>query len=441
MPSTPSAPPAPPRTASVLALADDLSGAAEVAVALGRPGRILLKPSGVARTSVAQASACTVVDIDSRSLGPDEAAERVRHALARHAAPVMQGQHASSDQAPYGKFDQAQYEKYDHAPYEKHDQVLYKKIDSQLRGNLAAEAVAYVQDADGLLIAPALPVGGRTVRGGVVHVGGIPLHETAGWRAEGRPAPPSVAAALAGLDTVLVPLDVVREGHDALVAALAAVLVEGRHAIADAETDADLDALARAALAIGPRLRLLGSGGLAGALGRVLPGAEDIRDSTARNASSVLAVVGTAETTAAAQIAHLVGIGARHVSLSAAELLAGTAELPTDWPEGTLTALSITPAPAGRSAAPEVARALAARVASVPGRPDLVLTGGETARRVLDALGVTELRPAGEIHHGAVKSRTTDGRTVVTRPGSYGDEHSLLTIARALRPDGYRAVP
>ena len=69
-----------------------------------------------------------------------------------------------------------------------------------------------------------------------------------------------------------------------------------------------------------------------------------------------------------------------------------------------------------------------------PGRPDLVLTGGETARTTLDALGIRELEPLGEIHHGAVHSRTPDGRRVVTRPGSYGAEDSLLRIVAALRP-------
>ncbi|MFD0489385.1 nucleotide-binding domain containing protein [Saccharopolyspora spinosporotrichia] len=66
---------------------------------------------------------------------------------------------------------------------------------------------------------------------------------------------------------------------------------------------------------------------------------------------------------------------------------------------------------------------------------DLVLTGGETARKVLDALGVRALRPVAQVHHGAVLSRTADGRSVVTRPGSFGDPDSLVRILRHLRPD------
>ncbi|MEV1177987.1 nucleotide-binding domain containing protein [Nonomuraea sp. NPDC049784] len=69
------------------------------------------------------------------------------------------------------------------------------------------------------------------------------------------------------------------------------------------------------------------------------------------------------------------------------------------------------------------------------GPADLILTGGETARRVLDALGVRELIPLDQVHHGAVHSRTPEGHSVVTRPGSFGDVDSLLRIAVHLDPD------
>lgn len=80
-----------------------------------------------------------------------------------------------------------------------------------------------------------------------------------------------------------------------------------------------------------------------------------------------------------------------------------------------------------------LARAVRDTVAAHPGALDLVLTGGETARRVLDALAVTELDPVGQVHHGAVHLSTPDGRSVVTRPGSFGDPDSLRHIVQALR--------
>ncbi|MFE4844183.1 nucleotide-binding domain containing protein, partial [Streptomyces sp. NPDC056689] len=145
--------------------------------------------------------------------------------------------------------------------------------------------------------------------------------------------------------------------------------------------------------------------------------------------------VGTAEPAAVAQIAHLAALGAHHVTLDPAGLAAGTARLPRTAAVSALTVLSIDGSAGLRPCAGRaLSAALGALAAAYPGGPDLVLTGGETARTTLDALGTRELEPLGEIHHGAVHSRTPDGRHVVTRPGSYGTEDSLLRIAAALRP-------
>ncbi|MCM3811782.1 hypothetical protein ND808_39170 [Streptomyces sp. DR7-3] len=81
-----------------------------------------------------------------------------------------------------------------------------------------------------------------------------------------------------------------------------------------------------------------------------------------------------------------------------------------------------------------LARVIGDAVAAHHGAVDLVLTGGETARHVLDALAVAELDPVGQVHHGAVHLSTPDGRSVVTRPGSFGDPDSLRQIVQALRP-------
>ncbi|TPQ21082.1 four-carbon acid sugar kinase family protein [Streptomyces sporangiiformans] len=452
----------------MLALADDLSGAAETAAALGRPRgrtvRIVLGPV----TAPPLDGEAVVLDLDTRQLSAGEAASAVRDALA----------HADGD-------------------------VVLKKIDSLLRGNLATETAAYAAGAAGVVIAPALPVAGRTVRDGVVHLHGTPLHATDAWRAEQRRAPESVGAALGDIPTRVVPLSVVRAPVLTLSGRLRTLVAKGHHPVCDAETDADLDAIAEAALHIGPDVRLLGTGGLAAALGRRLVGADGAapaaaglptaadterdaaahgerdgighaerdaaahterdgaahcerdgtahteRDATGTPGRPLLVVVGTAEPTAVAQIAQLVAAGACHVPLPAHTLTQHTL---TDHrarhthmdhraphplvpaPDG-ITVVSIA---GGVVVDPGAARGLVAglarTVAEAAHGSDLVLTGGETARRVLDTLGVRELLPVGQIHHGAVHSRTPDGRSVVTRPGSFGDTDSLLRIARALRP-------
>jgi 4-hydroxythreonine-4-phosphate dehydrogenase len=393
----------PPAAPYVLALADDLSGAAETACALGGPVRLLL--ADAADAAGIAAAHDLVVDLNTRHLPPGGAAETVRTALgAAQAGPPR---------------------------------LLYKKVDSQLRGNLAAEAAAYAEGAQAVVIAPALPAARRTVTGGVVHVNGVPLHRTDGWRAERTSTPRSLPEALPGLPVRTVPLDVVRSGPAALEAAFRRIAASGAHPAADAETDADLDAVATAALRLGPGFRLLGSGGLAAALGRTLmrPAVAAPPPPLAQDSAALLVVVGTAEPRAVAQIAHLIALGAHHVPLDPADLAADTVGLPRTAASPALTVLSIDGSAGlrpggGRS----LSAALAMIAAAWPGCPDLVLTGGETARTTLDALGIRELEPIGEIHHGAVHSRTPDGRRVVTRPGSYGAEDSLLRIAVALRP-------
>ncbi|MGW6907483.1 four-carbon acid sugar kinase family protein [Streptomyces sp. NPDC054940] len=393
------------RVPAVLALADDLSGAAEVTCALGGAVRLSLTARAVADGAAVPRD--LVVDLDTRHLSPAAAEDAVRTALgAARGGPAR---------------------------------LLFKKVDSQLRGNLAAETAAYAEGADAVVIAPALPAARRTVVGGVVHLDGVPLHSTDGWRAERATAPRSIPEALTGMAVRTVPLDVVRSERGALDAEFRRIAAAGAHPAPDAETDADLDAIAAATLRLGPRFRLLGSGGLAAALGRALArtSASDAPalPPPAPETASLLFVIGTAEPAAVAQIAQLTALGAHHVTVDPDELAAGTARLPA----GIGTAPTVLSIDGSAGLRPRTGRVLSAALAALavqhPGRPDLVLTGGETARATLDALAIRELAPLGEIHHGAVHSRTPDGRSVVTRPGSFGAEDSLRRIATALRPE------
>ncbi|MER5224891.1 four-carbon acid sugar kinase family protein [Streptomyces flaveus] len=393
------------RPSRVLALADDLSGAAETAAALGLPGRILLGPP----TAPTPEGEAVVLDLDTRQLTADEAAHAVRDVM--------------------GYADGG---------------LVLKKADSLLRGNFASETAAYAEGAAGVVIAPALPVAGRTVRDGVVHLHGTALHATDAWRAERGPAPESVRAALGDLPTWVVPLSVVRSPVLALSGWLRTLIAKGHHPVCDAETDADLDAIAEAVLQLGPGIRLLGAGGLAAALGRRLAGADGagLGETPGRTQSRpLLVVVGTTEPSAVAQIAQLLASGAHHVPVPAHLLTDHGGPRPLATALDGITIVSIDGSgPVEPGSARGLVAGLARTVAEAAFDSDLVLTGGETARRVLDALGIRELLPVGQIHHGAVHSRTADGRSVVTRPGSFGDTDSLLRIARALRPDHAAAL-
>lgn len=385
----------------VLAVADDLSGAAETAAALlsrTTRTRVLLDP----RTAMpAPAGTTTVFDLDSRQLSATGAAARTTAVLTGLAPGTL----------------------------------VLKKVDSLLRGNLAAEIAALAATGRGVLLAPALPTAHRTVREGVLHTDGLPLHTSNAWRAENTPPPRSIAEALR-VPVALLGLAAVRGPAGLLRTALRDALATGLPVVADAETDADLDALLAAALDVDPRVALAGSGGLALALGRSLGGGPPVPlPPPGPAARPLLVVVGTAEPLAAEQVRRLTADGAALYALDPGAPLPG-GPLPPLRPGISVLTLRPNGPPdpaAARATVRNLARTAAALLDTAPGPADLVLTGGETARRVLEALGVRELRPQGQVHHGAVLATTPDGRTVVTRPGSFGDADSLRLVARALR--------
>jgi uncharacterized protein YgbK (DUF1537 family) len=158
-------------------------------------------------------------------------------------------------------------------------------------------------------------------------------------------------------------------------------------------------------------------------------------------------VVGTASHAAREQVVRLAARGVPVIELSpgrlvggdrgaadAAALLAGDAS--------PVLAVALSPhEPVAAESADRLVDALARAVGDAARGSDLVLTGGETARRVLDLLGVDELRPVAEIEVGAVHSLTPDGRSVVTRPGSFGGPDSLSAIVEDLRPESLRPDP
>ncbi|GAA3097506.1 hypothetical protein [Nonomuraea salmonea] len=174
-------------------------------------------------------------------------------------------------------------------------------------------------------------------------------------------------------------------------------------AICDAETDGDLDAIVAAALAADPRTRLAGAGGLAAALARTLGGTvTDVpRPAKPAGDAPLLVIVGTVHPGVSDQVELLLQHGVQQITLSADEpqdiaaprlrraLEAGPAVLTTSGPLTGAWEEIVTGALAGRPA-------------------NLVLTGGGTARRVLDALGVRELTPPSD--------RCTTAPSTATRP-------------------------
>ncbi len=325
---------------------------------------------------------------------------------------------------------------------------VFLKVDSLLRGHLSSE-VGVLLDRGPVLFAPALPELGRSTIGGVVHAAGVPLHRSSLWSAEGRSSPPTIAEALAPLPSGLVDLDTIRGDGGELDRVLDGLARRQMIAMCDSESAADLDIIAAAALRR-EGAQLAGASALGAALSRAMAAAESApgRGSLGSPAGAsdltpageveepttagrpVMIVVGTASAQSRAQLQILAESGVPIVTVGAGDLLDGTADrtaLRAALQSGHV-AVTIGAAGVDRGTSRELTSALALFIDPVARGIPLVLTGGDTARAVLDRRGVRWIEPLIEIEHGAVLSRTDAGGLIVTRPGSFGGSDSLRFI-------------
>jgi uncharacterized protein YgbK (DUF1537 family) len=163
----------------IVVLADDLTGAAEMC-ALGRTHG-LTAVIALSTESLPADAGLLVFDTDSRLNPPDEAARKVRHII-------------------------------EHLPADWKTRV-FKKVDSVLRGPVIAEieAAAAALGRDSVVLAPANPSLGRSIRDGLYTIDGVPIDRTAFARDPHHPAHTSHVAALLG-PTHRLPLVIARPG-------------------------------------------------------------------------------------------------------------------------------------------------------------------------------------------------------------------------------------
>jgi uncharacterized protein YgbK (DUF1537 family) len=221
----------PTRARPLTIVADDLTGACDTGTLFaGRaPVAVTMWPRRAVEVAV------RVVDTETRSLAPAEAAARVGAVAARGRAGSW-----------------------------------FKKIDSTLRGPIGGEVDA-LMSALGVttaIVCPAFPAQRRVVLDRVLLVDGVPVAETPIARDPRFPSGGSSVVDLLRpqLDRALawIPIDQLRTDPEALAARLRRLA--GTVIVADAETDTDLDALVEAALAGAPAPLLIGAAGLARAL-------------------------------------------------------------------------------------------------------------------------------------------------------------------------------
>jgi 4-hydroxythreonine-4-phosphate dehydrogenase len=385
----------------VTIVADDLTGACDAgALFAGRaPVPILIGTLAAAADWPAVA-----VDTESRGLEAAEAAALMRRTAAGLAVRLASG-------------------------------IVFKKIDSTFRGPIVAELAALLETirASTVLVCPAFPAEGRTVLNGMLLVDGVPAHETPVGLDPAYPGPLSDLLDIlsregtSGIPVTHLPLKEVRVGAEELRRGL-----QGRRGIlvADAETDADLEALARAGLAQGSLL-LAGSAGLARPVSAAL--GLTSRPVSCPAPGAWLIVAGSRHPSTRAQIAALEAGGVAGARVSQA----GEAALDSviSALKGGQPAFMASPDGSARADKKMAATLAALSLRAVIASPSIVaITGGETAHAFVHAWGATRLELDGAPAPGLALGRLVapDGSTlpILTKAGGFGSPELLLTLAR-----------
>jgi uncharacterized protein YgbK (DUF1537 family) len=298
--------------------------------------------------------------------------------------------------------------------------LLYKKVDSTMKGNVVAEVIslAAIARRARIVFSPANPAQGRTVRQGILSVGGEMWTDLAAeFGADGnRP--------------VVIEAGSSRRSHTDRWPAVGVI-------IGDATRPQALRRLARLALADRVAPLLAGSAGLAAALAQELARGSRPhrltreRAGLAAPARGVMLFVGSRNPVTAGQVRRLrrdrqtAAWSPRRRRLALDAFVSGEC--------------CLVPLPVHRRPDRFIRQRLETlRAAFRPGRSGAWLaTGGDTARLVCRWLRLDALTVEGEIVPGLAWGRgiggLADGWPFATKPGGFGREPDLVRAVRFLR--------
>lgn len=451
----------------LLIVADDLTGAADCGITCAAAG---LDTVVVLKDNEPLPSADVVsVDAATRRLSSQHATEQTARLTRRYLSPRTR--------------------------------ILFKKLDSTLRGHVAQEIAAVLSVSRAVhgarsiaIVAPAFPAMGRTTVGGRQFVRDVPVETTEIWHREALNASAYLPGRLGehGLRTTHIDLHTVRS-EERLSAALAGAKTHHDAAVCDAETDQDLRAIVRAGTTLQTSIVWAGSAGLAAQLpqavgiGRrprksvepspvhrptrfVTGPLQRVNGASLSTQGPLLFVIGSPSQASREQIPRLVAdreiepvtvpLSVLRQGVHSAAWAEQARRLDRAFSTGRDILLSLdmqsrsgvdgqSGAKAQAGAGNEfsahedaiLSAALGALVSPYATRcSGLVLTGGETARSVLDGLGIATLRLVGEIEPGIPLSVATvvtpAGNLclpVVTKAGAFGSPDSLLSCHDAIR--------
>jgi 3-dehydrotetronate 4-kinase len=403
-------------------IADDMTGATDVALMLNRAGMRTVQVIGapVAGASLPDADA-VVVALKSRT---NPVAEAIADSLAACEALLAAGAR----------------------------QILFKycsTFDSTAQGNIGPVADALMQrlGAKGAIICPAFPANGRSIYQGYLFVGSVPLHESS---MKDHPLTPMRDSSLVRLMAAqtrakvgLVDYASVLAGPDAVRARMAALTGEGvRYLVTDALTNADLMVLGEA---VADAPLLTGGSGIAMGLPQnfrktgLLPERE-VATSLTAPAGRAGIISGSCSTATRGQIRAAVEAGIPVLKVDPMALVSGeqSAETLSAWalaqPADKPFLLYSSDDPAevsaiqdrlGRDKAGETvehAFAGTAKLLVAGGVTRLLVAGGETSGAVVQGLGIRTLEIGPEIDPGVPWTRVVDGPEIVIalKSGNFG---------------------
>jgi uncharacterized protein YgbK (DUF1537 family) len=404
-------------TSPWLIIADDLTGAADCAIAFAKCGL----ESVVAWEKHRDAGGVQVLSVDAstRRLPPAQAAKLQVEVLAAHYHPGLR---------------------------------LYTKFDSTVRGQPAAELAGLLAYAPAqfegrprlAIVAPAFPGTGRVTVNGSIVVQGVPLEQTPLWARDHTYASANLVEILgsAGLSAEVLPLEDIGHDPEKVLARLTSARCRGLAAVVcDAKSEADLAAVATGSLPMADEVIWVGSAGLAAALATVETGSAQTAQTPPllSGQKNVLIVVGTLAEASRLQAKTLVETGlVRHLVISPVALFAGpcspawqkaSQELARHFAAHQDVLLELE-----QAANPDLSRGavLSERLAEFvesagSSFAGLIATGGDTVYALLSELGVHSIRLHDEVEPGVPLGITIGAVSipVVTKAGAFGDAHSL----------------
>jgi len=415
-------------------IADDLTGACDVGAQFRKQGlNTIILTDGRSITDLKDPFDIVVVDTETRNLQSQEAYKRVRE-VAR-----LLRQH--------------------------NVRIIYKKIDSTLRGNVGTEITAVMDELDieAAIVTPAFPSQKRTVIDGRLLVNGIPIEKTEYAYDPLSPIHISRVSALIKREIEEevgeITLHKIKKSVDAIVEEAQRIIKKGiRIIVADAEIQSDLERIAKASAFLD--ILLCGSAGLASAYTyqlalqpRILIVSGSVNRVTLdqiETAIKKIENVGVIELNL-----HEIMKNVENIDSALNDLAEQARNLINEERDVIIIRLAKSKSSlleiqrVGRNLGMnklEVANLLLSvlgkavkKILSMYDFDKLVLIGGDTSIKVLNALGAKGVLIEGEVMPGIPIGRIIEGEwnemRIITKAGGFGDSYTLAKIIKFARKE------